>query len=297
MDEGEITSIVLSVNKVDSEGTEVESSHIHIGRNVIDISLLSVSIPNTEYNVDEDESDTIRFIRGGKTFTVTIPPGQYDLKSLPTTLEELMNETDPDVRYTVRYSSISKRITVSSTSLFHFAWGDIDGGGDACDLLGMDCDDKEDSKRHVGIRSPQIWGHLNIQVSLGFKNDEEWITSRFPVTLDPEKDITVRTYQGYTRSALCTFPKKMKVYLSDSYDDVLENTDGWSAVFLMNISGKDTDYEEETEKEEEKDRDKDSSKEKKKSDALPKKGEDTHPKEKERGGENSDTSLRKRIKQ
>lgn len=252
------TSIIVSVKcpDSDSDGAEVESRGIHIGRTILNISLLSISIPNTEYNVDVGMSDKVRFARDGKTFTSTISPGQYDLKSLPVTLEAVMNKSDPEGKYTVHYSSTSKRLSVTSESSFHFSWGSIDDILSACSLMGMDEDDSEDARIHTGIKSPQIWKHLDMMIALGFSDGGEWTTTYFPVTLDPEKDVTVRSYQGYTTSLLCTFPKKMRIYLVDSSQNPLEDTDGWNIVFLMNISGKDTDYEDDSKEKESEDIDK-----------------------------------------
>ena len=96
-------------------------------KDVLSIELLSGCIPATLYNVNTGWN---QFTFGENLLkrTITIPPGQYTIQELATRLQTLLNIGSINT-YTVLYSSITKKITISATGLatftLYFATGDF----------------------------------------------------------------------------------------------------------------------------------------------------------------------------
>lgn len=186
------------------------------GSQVHDISITSVSIPNTQYNVHYRDHDMISFTREEKSFEAIIPPGHYDIKSLPLRLAALMNKEDPDNSYEVKYDSISKRLTFSGKYPFSFDWNG-DTLRDARLFLGMpQC--KGSSTSHTGIYIPDLCSCLNVDIVVEFlKGDQVEKLITFPIILDEDKEITVRNYDSLTAKVGLWFYacREIKISLMD----------------------------------------------------------------------------------
>lgn len=169
------------------------------GSTILDVSLLSVSIPNTQYNVNADSKDVICFNRGTLSYSVIIPPGHYDVKSLTSTLTDLMNKEDPDNGYEVKYDTITKRLTFSGTSPFSFDWKEAGSVRDARLFLGMSPSSQE-LTFHTGAYTPDLTSCLNVYVVVDFlKKGVYQKSATFPIILDEDKEVTVRNFDNMTQ--------------------------------------------------------------------------------------------------
>ena len=77
------------------------------------VALLSASIPNTLYNINET-NDTLSWYNVETLKTATIPHGAYGVTDLIAVLTEYMNDADPGNTYTVSYSPVTMKITVDA---------------------------------------------------------------------------------------------------------------------------------------------------------------------------------------
>jgi hypothetical protein len=72
--------------------------------------LISLELPNTEYNVMESVITT-------SLGTVTFPSGKYTLTQFTVALQNLLNSVSAS-QFTVTYSSLTKKITIACTTSF-----------------------------------------------------------------------------------------------------------------------------------------------------------------------------------
>lgn len=97
----------------------------YVYRNVTSITLLSCVIPNTIYNIYE-HNNLIHFEETPTVLlTATIPPGNYDITTLPTAIKTAM-EAVGNSTYTVTVDSTTSRITITS---------DLSGGTGVFNLI------------------------------------------------------------------------------------------------------------------------------------------------------------------
>ncbi len=78
------------------------------------VNLLSCQIPATIYNVDINNN--VFIWSDGSTHIIQIPPGAYDIGTLCTTLQDLMNLHTPVI--TVTYNAITQRVTITKDAGF-----------------------------------------------------------------------------------------------------------------------------------------------------------------------------------
>ena len=91
----------------------------YVYRNVTSITLLSCVLPNTIYNIYEN-NNLIHFEEtNGVVLTAEIPPGDYDLTTLPVAIKTAL-ETVGNSTYTVTIDATTSKITITS---------DLSGGG------------------------------------------------------------------------------------------------------------------------------------------------------------------------
>ena len=79
-------------------------------------NLLSASIPNTIYNVTS-ANNTLYWTRGGAR-TASLSPGAYDYDTLADALKTAMDTADGTETYTISFSDITMKVTISCTAAF-----------------------------------------------------------------------------------------------------------------------------------------------------------------------------------
>lgn len=86
-----------------------------------EVEVLSLVMPMTQYNINATNNSIYFFDVSQKNFS--IPPGNYSITDLLTTLKSLFNSTSP-YGFTVTYSDISMKITITaSLSSFQMSFG------------------------------------------------------------------------------------------------------------------------------------------------------------------------------
>ena len=78
------------------------------------VALLSASIPNTLYNV-YDTCDTIYWNRSAVNYSAVLSHGAYGITDLVSELGSLMTTTDAGGGYSISYSPVTMKLTVTST--------------------------------------------------------------------------------------------------------------------------------------------------------------------------------------
>lgn len=102
----------------------VETNYVY--KNITSITLLSCVLPNTIYNIYEN-NNLIHFEETDSVvLTAVIPPGDYTLTTLPTAIKTAM-EAVGNSTYTVTIDATTSRITITSdlsggTGIFNLRW-------------------------------------------------------------------------------------------------------------------------------------------------------------------------------
>ena len=81
------------------------------------VRLLSFNCPNTLYNIDAT-NNTLVFVVGSNTYTVSIPPGGYNSSAFLQALQNGMNNAGSPLTFTVTQSNTTFLVTIASTSAF-----------------------------------------------------------------------------------------------------------------------------------------------------------------------------------
>lgn len=219
------------------------------GEKMVDVSLLSFSIPNTSYNVNKGVCDKVPFSRGDKLYIATLSPGQYDSKSLPDELERIMNIQDHGGEYKVNYDTTAKRLDIRGQHVFSFNWTAVDQKESAQFFLGMG--ESTSSRVHRGAYTPDFWSCLNMNVSVSFVEGGSRVEGcTFPIILDAEKEITTKSYENYASAVTCRIPRAISVCLKKHNGLHVRDIRCWYAnIRVRYIVEDDVDQEEETEKE------------------------------------------------
>lgn len=91
--------------------------------NVRAIKLLSAFIPNTVYNITSS-NNTFIFNEGGSNLTATLTAGAYSVFDLVTELETKLDAAGANT-YTVSYSAVTFKLTITSTANYTIIGGTI----------------------------------------------------------------------------------------------------------------------------------------------------------------------------
>ena len=108
---------------------------------------MNCSIPVTWYNVKTGVNDTILFNEGAGNLTATLTQGNYSISDLVTEIKTALDTAGLDT-YTVTYSSISMKITISSTGSFSLLFNT--GSSEIYKLIGFENIDTSSASSHVG---------------------------------------------------------------------------------------------------------------------------------------------------
>lgn len=73
----------------------------------------NIRLPISFYNITTN-NNTLLFNDDGVDYTITIPPGNYTLSELISEIQTLMNATMALTVYTITYSNITQKITITS---------------------------------------------------------------------------------------------------------------------------------------------------------------------------------------
>lgn len=100
----------------DSNNYEIELDTTF--KDVLEIELLSASIPKSEYNIN-GSNNTIHFDVGGTEYTAELAVGTYtSLSTLLTDLKAAMDSSGSGLTYTLTSSTLTNKITISATGAF-----------------------------------------------------------------------------------------------------------------------------------------------------------------------------------
>lgn len=83
------------------------------------VELLSLSFPNTQYNLNS--LNNIIYFNDGAPKVATIPPGNYDITAFLLAIKTAM-EAVSGLTYTATYDFVSMKITVTATAPFSFSF-------------------------------------------------------------------------------------------------------------------------------------------------------------------------------
>lgn len=198
------------------------------GKKMIDISLLSISIPNVEYNIRKGEGDKIPFERDGKKYVAIIAPGQWDSFSLPAEIQVVMNKADEGGKYTAGYDAAAKKLFVAAEKQFSFNWKNVPEAESARSFLGFK-KERELTKVHKGERCPNFWEWSRPYIIVDFMEGQHVIdTCLFPIVLDPKEEVTTRSYNGFSKELKGTIPSSVNVYLARHSGARLKETGFWN---------------------------------------------------------------------
>ena len=106
------------------------------------LKLLSAQIPNSIYNVKS--TNNILYIN---TIPVIIPQGAYNITSLVTSLQNVLNAAGFGILFTITYSDITLKLTISATGPFSVT----DGINSINALLGFQISGPSNSKTGSNI--------------------------------------------------------------------------------------------------------------------------------------------------
>lgn len=87
-------------------------------RNIKKVCLKGAIIPNTFYNIVTGINDRFCWFSGGSSRNYQIPAGAYAIQDLITLIQNAMNEAGDGSSYTITYSSITMKVTISATGSF-----------------------------------------------------------------------------------------------------------------------------------------------------------------------------------
>lgn len=102
----------ISPNSTSSTDFKVPIINNILGRYVA-YALKQATIPKTFYNITAGRN-TIEILDSVNTKTIVVPPGNYDMATLLSTITALINAASPDT-FTFAYDTITGRITATST--------------------------------------------------------------------------------------------------------------------------------------------------------------------------------------
>lgn len=84
-----------------------------INERYIAYALKSATIPKSYYNVQSGRN-TIQILDSVNTKTIVVPPGNYTLALLMSTIQTAINAVSPDT-FTITYDAVTARVTITST--------------------------------------------------------------------------------------------------------------------------------------------------------------------------------------
>jgi hypothetical protein len=111
----------LVINSKDGQFGNSSSFDVQFTQSLINVKslrLLSASIPNSTYNINS--TNNIIYVNGNP---VIIPIGSYNTSNLPSTLQTTLNAAGLGIVFTVTYSDISFKLTISGTLAFTIGSG------------------------------------------------------------------------------------------------------------------------------------------------------------------------------
>ena len=118
----QITVEVSSIDRVRNTSTSTNNFRWVFRRplkDIVSIELVSGSIPADMYNVTTDWNTLLFQEEGCAAVPISIPPGQYTASSIASELQSLLNAASStsgtNNAYTVVYSGITKRLTITAT--------------------------------------------------------------------------------------------------------------------------------------------------------------------------------------
>ena len=110
--------VITSKDRMFGTSSNFEIQFVQSLINVHHMKLLSASIPNSGYNINS--TNNIIYVNGNP---VVIPIGSYNTSNLPSTIQTALNGAGLGIVFTVTYSDITLKLTISGSVAFSITTG------------------------------------------------------------------------------------------------------------------------------------------------------------------------------
>jgi len=150
--------LINSTDRISGNSSNFKIHLSHALHKVSKIKLLSVSLPNTIYNITT-ANNRLDFT-DGITYTITIPPGAYTVNSLIGSHQTLLNATPSALNFTVSYSATTLKVTISANGSFQLLFGTGSNASFSCSKeLGFESIDTINANSHTLQQKLLAWGY------------------------------------------------------------------------------------------------------------------------------------------
>lgn len=105
--------VLFDTNNCSQEGNVYTFNFPKAIENITNIQVKDIRLTNTRYTIDQ-YNNQLRFSCLSVNYVITIPSGLYSIQNLTTTIKNLMNTAVGTTLFTVTYSSLTSKVTIST---------------------------------------------------------------------------------------------------------------------------------------------------------------------------------------